>query len=232
MGWAPKALAPVGRPSERAPLGPSPQALSGPERERLRAQRARVRGPARERVRAQPATRLGPRTRARSGLRSPARITRTTRHQATFGSGLENSAGGARHQQGGWQRLLQGTSVYPISMDPPNQAHRAPSDSSSRQGHPTIYPPPPQAVFPIPRGSNTENSSRTSFSGSKRKRAVVDDSSDAGRSRTRVSSMSDFNNNTKAQVREQYNNKCWHCGASPADLCHVIGSRDNTVSRG
>ncbi|KAH9205433.1 hypothetical protein DL95DRAFT_470587 [Leptodontidium sp. 2 PMI_412] len=40
--------------------------------------------------------------------------------------------------------------------------------------------------------------------------------------------MSDFNNNTKAQVRNQYNNKCWHCGASPADVCHVIGSRDNT----
>jgi hypothetical protein len=36
--------------------------------------------------------------------------------------------------------------------------------------------------------------------------------------------------NTKAQVREQYNNKCWHCGASPADVCHVIGSRDHTVS--
>ena len=120
--------------------------------------------------------------------------------------------------------------IYPTSMDPPNQARRVPSDSSSRQGHPTLYPPPPQAVFPIPRGSNTENSSGTSSSGSKRKRAVVDDGSDADRSRTRVSSMSDFNNKTKAQVREQYNNKCWHCGASPADVCHVIGSRDNTVS--
>ncbi|PVH68593.1 hypothetical protein DL98DRAFT_522666 [Cadophora sp. DSE1049] len=113
-------------------------------------------------------------------------------------------------------------------MDPPNKAQRAPSESSSRQEHPTIYPPPPQAVFPVPRGSNTENSSGTSSSGSKRKRAVVDDSSDAGRSRARASSTSDFNNNTKTQVREQYNNKCWHCGASPADVCHVIGSRDNT----
>ncbi|ESZ90637.1 hypothetical protein SBOR_8971 [Sclerotinia borealis F-4128] len=65
--------------------------------------------------------------------------------------------------------------------------------------------------------------------GTKRKRAVIDDGSDAGCSRTWVSSTSDFNNNnTKAQVREQYNNKCWHCGASPADVCHVIGSRDNT----
>jgi hypothetical protein len=44
-----------------------------------------------------------------------------------------------------------------------------------------------------------------SSSGSKRKLAVVDDSSDAGRSRTRASSASDFNDNTKAQVREQYN---------------------------
>ncbi|PQE16465.1 dienelactone hydrolase family protein [Rutstroemia sp. NJR-2017a WRK4] len=32
----------------------------------------------------------------------------------------------------------------------------------------------------------------------------------------------------RAVVREQYNNICWHCGASPADICHVIGSRDNT----
>ena len=123
------------------------------------------------------------------------------------------------------------TRSYPLaSMNPPDQAHRARSDSSSRQRHPTIYPPPPQAVFPIPQRSNTENSSGTSSSGSKRKHAVVDDGSDAGRSRTRASSTSDFNNNTKAQVREQYNNKCWHCGASPADVCHVIGSRDNTVS--
>jgi hypothetical protein len=115
-------------------------------------------------------------------------------------------------------------------MNPPNRAHRPPSDSSSRRGHPPIYPPPPAAVFPIPLDPSTDNSSGTSSSGSKRKRTVADDGSDAGRSRTRVSSTSDFNNNTKAQVREQYNNKCWHCGASPADICHVIGSRDNTVS--
>ena len=93
-------------------------------------------------------------------------------------------------------------------MNPPNQAYRTPSDSSSRRGHPTIYPPPLAAVFPIPLGSNTENSLGTSSLGSKRKCVVVDDGSDAGRSRTRASSTSDFNNNTKAQVREQYNNKC------------------------
>ncbi|PVH75185.1 hypothetical protein DL98DRAFT_593454 [Cadophora sp. DSE1049] len=90
-----------------------------------------------------------------------------------------------------------------------------------------IYPHPPQAVFPIPRESNTENSSGTSSSGSKRKRRVVYNGSDIGRSRTRASRTSDFNN-TKAQVKEQYNNKCWHCGASPADVCHIISSRDNT----
>lgn len=120
--------------------------------------------------------------------------------------------------------------IYLTPMDPAIQVYRTPSNSSSRQGHPPVCPPPPQAVFPIPRGFSTENSSGTSSSGSKRKRAVVNDGSDAGRSRTRVSSTSDFNNNTKAQVREQYNNKCWHCGASPADICHIIGSRDHTVS--
>ncbi|KAJ5033155.1 uncharacterized protein L3040_008812 [Drepanopeziza brunnea f. sp. 'multigermtubi'] len=113
-------------------------------------------------------------------------------------------------------------------MDPTSQAYPAPSNSSSRQGHPPIYPPPPQAVLPIPRRSNTENSSGTSSSGSKRRRALAEDGSDPARPRTRVSSTSDFSVNTRAQVREQYNNKCWHCGASPADVCHVIGSRDNT----
>ncbi|TVY92742.1 hypothetical protein LAWI1_G002819, partial [Lachnellula willkommii] len=102
--------------------------------------------------------------------------------------------------------------IYPTLINPPDQAYRIPSDSSS------------PAVFPIPLGSNTENSSGTLSSGSKRKRVVVDDSSDAGRSRTRASSTSDFNNNIKAQ----YNNKCWHYGASPADVCYVISSRDNT----
>jgi hypothetical protein len=79
--------------------------------------------------------------------------------------------------------------------------------------------------LPHPPGIQYRKFFRNVISGFKRKRAVVDDGSDAGRSRTRVSIMSDFNNNTKAQVREQYN---WHCGASPADVCHVIG-RDNTV---
>ncbi|KAM3074483.1 hypothetical protein ACMFMG_002713 [Clarireedia jacksonii] len=70
--------------------------------------------------------------------------------------------------------------------------------------------------------STTENLSRTPFSGFKRKRAVADDGSDAGcsgYSRTRASITSDFNNDTKAQIREQ---------ASPTDICHVIGSRDTT----
>jgi hypothetical protein len=57
------------------------------------------------------------------------------------------------------------------------------------------------------------------------------DASDTDHSPTGASSTSDFNPNTEAQVRENCNNKCWHCGASPADVYHVIGSRDNTVSR-
>ena len=97
-----------------------------------------------------------------------------------------------------------------LYMIPPNQAPHASSDSSSRQGRSAIFPLPPRAVLPIPRASNTENSSGTSSLDSKRKRPVVDDGSDAGRSRARASSTPDFNNTTKAQVREQYNNKCWH----------------------
>lgn len=93
--------------------------------------------------------------------------------------------------------------------------------------HPTIYPPPPQAILPIPQRSNIENSSP---SRSKRKRTAVDDGSDADRSYSQLSSSSNFNNKTKEQVREQYNDKCWHCEAISPDICHVIGSRDTTAS--
>ncbi|PVH73131.1 hypothetical protein DL98DRAFT_576444 [Cadophora sp. DSE1049] len=134
-------------------------------------------------------------------------------------------------------------------MEPPQRPRpdRAQSDtSSSRRTRSPIYPPPQQAILPPPApraSSNTENSSQTSFpasasgsgsgSGSKRKRAAADDGGDAtgagNHSRPRVSSVStDFNLNTKAQVRKEYDDKCWHCGASPAEVCHVIGSRDHT----
>lgn len=93
------------------------------------------------------------------------------------------------------------TSLVPI--DPTNQLYRAPSKSSSRQGNPPIYPPSLQAVFPIPYGPNIERYSGTPSSGPKIKRTTIDNSSDEGRFRTRVSSTSDFNNNKTVQVREQ-----------------------------
>lgn len=111
-------------------------------------------------------------------------------------------------------------------MDPPDESDR----TSSHRGRATIHPP---IFFPAPQTPSTNRSSGSSSSGTKRKRVAADDHSDVGTlpSRTRASSTSDFNNNTKVQVRDQYNNQCWHCSASPADVCHVIGSRDNTVSQ-
>ena len=111
-GWARRRL--QAGPKSACGLGPggtrglSPRGARGLGPESARSSRSAQRASA---SRAQPATRLG--------LRSLARITRTTRHQATFGSGLENSAGGARHQQGGWQRLLQGTSVPGVVVEKP-----------------------------------------------------------------------------------------------------------------
>jgi hypothetical protein len=112
------------------------------------------------------------------------------------------------------------------AMDPPDES----DGTSSHRGRATIHPP---IFFPAPQTPSTNRSSGSSSSGTKRKRVAADDHSDVGTlpSRTRASSTSDFNNNTKVQVRDQYNNQCWHCSASPADVCHVIGSRDNTVSQ-
>lgn len=99
--------------------------------------------------------------------------------------------------------------------------------------HPSIFPLPTEAIFRQPQQSHIENSSRSSSSRTKRKRgAAIDDGSDTSHhaSLTRASSTSDFSNTMKAQLRAEYRNKCWHCGASPADVCHIIGNRDNTVS--
>ncbi|PBP17488.1 dienelactone hydrolase family protein, partial [Diplocarpon rosae] len=74
--------------------------------------------------------------------------------------------------------------------------------SPSCQGHSPIYPPLPQAVLPVARGLK--------------------------RKRTFSGSRSSADCSTSAQIREQYNHQCWHCGASPVDVCHVIGSRDQT----
>lgn len=118
-------------------------------------------------------------------------------------------------------------------MDPLNQTHRSSSKSSSHGYNPTVLPPPPRVVFPIPE-PNTEKAPGTLSSGLKRKRPVGDDDSDAGRSYGRLRSTSSFNSNTKAQVREQNtstsSDRCWHCGATPVDICYVIGSRDHAVS--
>jgi hypothetical protein len=100
--------------------------------------------------------------------------------------------------------------------------------------HPSIFPLPTEAIFRQPQQSHIESSSRSSSSGTKRKRgAAIDDGSDRSHqaSLTRASSTSDFSNTMKAQLRAEYRNKCWHCGASPADVCHIIGNRDDTVSR-
>jgi hypothetical protein len=95
----------------------------------------------------------------------------------------------------------------------------------------SIFPIPAEAILRPPQRAHEESSSASSSSSGKRKRGLDDASHVSQRpSPTRASSASDFSNTMKAKVRADYRNKCWHCSASPADVCHVIGSRDNTVS--
>ncbi|KAI9644429.1 hypothetical protein NHQ30_006450 [Ciborinia camelliae] len=76
--------------------------------------------------------------------------------------------------------------------------------------------------------SLSEASSGTSSPVSKRKRSLADTGDDdTRRCPSRKSNNSDFSVHTKDEIRERYGNKCWHCGASPVDICHVIGSRDS-----
>ena len=46
--------------------------------------------------------------------------------------------------------------------------------------------------------------------------------------------MSTFSSVAKDQIKRLNvggGQGCWHCGATPADICHVIGKKDNEVSR-
>ena len=122
-----------------------------------------------------------------------------------------------------------------MSLSDENRAHMRNSSHkpSSTSQSSSIFPLPDAAIFHQPQRTQETKSSGSSI-GSKRKREDVDDER-SGTSRRlaplRPSSTSDFSDTLKTQIRVEYDNKCWHCGASPADVCHVIGSRDNTVSR-
>ena len=93
-----------------------------------------------------------------------------------------------------------------------------------------IFPIPTEAILPPPHRSREETSSTSSSS--RKRRREGDNASETSHvpSLTRASSASDFSTTVKAKVRADYGNKCWHCSASPADVCHVIGSRDDTAS--
>ncbi|OCL02502.1 hypothetical protein AOQ84DRAFT_228931, partial [Glonium stellatum] len=83
------------------------------------------------------------------------------------------------------------------------------------------YPPPPSAMLPPPVPSPS-NRSASSSSSRKRKREHSDAASSA-------SSTSDFSKSVKQQViRTDNGTTCWHCGASPTDICHVIGKKDRS----
>lgn len=94
-----------------------------------------------------------------------------------------------------------------------------------------MLPLPTHAILPLPQRSGDENPSSPSSSSGKRKQQFDNASSDRQRSSpARASNVSDFSNALKAKVKADYGNKCWHCGASPVDVCHIIGNIDETVS--
>lgn len=95
----------------------------------------------------------------------------------------------------------------------------------------SIFPLPPHAILPPPQRPGDGNTSSHSSSSGKRKQQFDNASSVRQRSfPARSSNVSDFSSTLKAKVKADYGNKCWHCGASPVDVCHIIGNRDETVS--
>ena len=121
-------------------------------------------------------------------------------------------------------------------MDPSDERNVAPSippPSLTLQTRSAMIPPPLQAVLSSPQQFQADKSLGMSSAGNKR-RMVIDDGSDIFRHHFHVPSpseltnrtISDFTNNTKAQVRALHNNRCWHCGGKPADICYIIGSKD------
>ena len=94
----------------------------------------------------------------------------------------------------------------------------------------SIFPLPTSAILPLPQHSGDENPSSPSSSRGKRKQQFDNASSHRQRSSpSKASNVSDFSNALKAKVKADYGNECWHCGASPVDVCHIIGNRDETV---
>jgi hypothetical protein len=81
---------------------------------------------------------------------------------------------------------------------------------------------------PVPIESNPSSSSASSRSGRKRKRVNLEIESIAASS---GSSATDFSRRGKERVVQlDDGSTCWHCGASPTDVCHVIGRKDRAVS--
>ncbi|KAL2349672.1 hypothetical protein BJ546DRAFT_1126454 [Cryomyces antarcticus] len=108
----------------------------------------------------------------------------------------------------------------------------SPSNPSDQR----IFPLPPTAMLPppIPSEPAQGSSSASSSSSRKRKRRGVMEEAPASRE-TRTSSrssMSTFSGSVRDQVaRLNDGGTCWHCGASPTDICHVIGKKDRDFDR-
>jgi hypothetical protein len=59
---------------------------------------------------------------------------------------------------------------------------------------------------------------------------LQDEGSSSSPTKRQRTNTSDFSNGTKAKVKAETRELCWHCDAASIDVCHVIGSRDNSVS--
>ncbi|KAK5008198.1 hypothetical protein LTR28_004294 [Elasticomyces elasticus] len=93
-----------------------------------------------------------------------------------------------------------------------------------------VCPPPSSAMLPPPVPTRSPASSSSSHSSRKRKRCEVGGSV-ASSIASSASSNTRFSKRTKQKVMDLTGGKCWHCGATPVDVCHVIGQRDSSFGK-
>jgi hypothetical protein len=110
----------------------------------------------------------------------------------------------------------------PAAMNVASRDHPFTNVNMSTNNLPPVYPPPiilPPPVLPA------AYSPCSSSSGRKRKLHNITCNSYAG-----SSACSEFSSAVKGRAELITDSEtCWHCGARPTDICHVIGKKDREV---
>ncbi|TKA73643.1 hypothetical protein B0A49_09877 [Cryomyces minteri] len=99
----------------------------------------------------------------------------------------------------------------------------------SPNAQPPIYPPPTMLPPPVPPSTSNRSSSSP---GRKRRREREEAAPSSSYAASSASSASEFSQATKKKVaRIDDGDTCWHCGARPTDICHVLGKKDRSFSQ-